>query len=171
MKMNDIDHQNDCAKVVSKSYGGYEDMIVSEGSGGGSAGDGSGGIGGGYIWMQANQMNHTGFLHADGGNASLSDSGGGAGGTIFISTYRLDGNGVMSVRGGSAADGKKGGAGSGGRIKILRFDWTSPKYFQDQISDNEFHYDKDGGNSERHDGRNGSIWSTPCPVGFAGYNC
>ena len=59
--------------------------------------------------------------------------GGGSGGTIVISTYRLWGQGILSARGGSASSSSPvatGGAGSGGRIKILRFGWQDTQFFQ-----------------------------------------
>ena len=42
-------------------------------------------------------------------------------------SYYLDGPGSFSLKGG---DGKaNGGAGSGGRLKLLRFNWRDDKYF------------------------------------------
>jgi hypothetical protein len=77
-------------------------------------------------------MSHLGKIKADGmnstNNGSKSSSGGGSGGTIFVMTYYLTGNGEFSIKGGSCSSGD-GGAGSGGRLKLLRFNWQDYKYF------------------------------------------
>jgi len=57
--------------------------------------------------------------------------GGGSGGSIFVMTYYLKGNGTFSIQGGSSIGGN-GGAGSGGRLRLLRFDWRDYKYFTPQ---------------------------------------
>lgn len=36
---------------------------------------------------------------------------------------------------------------------------------------NSFNLVYQGGESSINDGRNGSVWSTPCPLGYAGYTC
>ena len=115
-----------CGPIV-KSYGQYDSMTVSAGSGGGSDPKlNQGGSGGGYIYLQANTMKHNGTITADGNNSTnngqKTSSGGGSGGTIFLMTYYLQGNGILSIKGGTCSNGD-GGAGSGGRLKMLRFDW------------------------------------------------
>jgi len=144
-----------------------------EGSGGGSVeNDGGGGRGGGIIWMQGMNITMQGTLVADGGNASSdSDSGGGSGGSIFLGAYYLDGSGTISNVGGSADDYSIGGAGSAGRIKLLRFNWQDLSFFENQNINSKFNLLYDGGESMQQDGRQGSLWSTPCPLGFAGLNC
>jgi hypothetical protein len=95
---------------ISKSYGEYNAMTVSAGSGGGSVdatgSDGlyCGGAGGGYIYLQAQRFSNSGSLLARGGAAApATDCGGGSGGTIFVSTYYNQGTGTLDVAGGSAA--------------------------------------------------------------------
>ena len=118
-------------------------MTIAGGSGGGSVNaTGDGGSGGGYIYLQAQSFHNNGTLLSLGGDASKgTDSGGGSGGTIFISTYFQEGMGTLDVSGGSASidssnykpynPRKGGGAGSGGRIKLIRFDWFSDDYYKD----------------------------------------
>tara|TARA_B110000285_G_C14747842_1_gene433806 strand:+ start:277 stop:567 length:291 start_codon:yes stop_codon:yes gene_type:complete len=73
-----------------------------------------------------------------------------------------------------------GGAGSGGRIKLVRFDWFNETYYKDQNpidnnnekSEKKLNYWTRGGKSTSNDGRHGSKWSTPCPPGYGnGLNC
>ena len=65
------------------------------------------------------------ILSAGGDALNATQCGGGSGGTIFVSSYRLYGNATLNVTGGSASISTQGsgGAGSGGRIKILRYRW------------------------------------------------
>jgi hypothetical protein len=104
---------------------------------------------------------------------------------VAISTFWLRGTGTVSVRGGSAAEGggpsnPAGGAGSGGRFKLLRYRWKDATSYD---AKNSMYYDinsesrnlitvlSQGGDSERNDSRPASVWSTPCPAGFAGSTC
>jgi hypothetical protein len=105
--------------------------------------------------------------------------GGGSGGTIAISTYRLQGKAILSVHGGAASQSSStstGGAGSGGRIKILRFGWHDSQFFRndeslDYSTQTKLTMITNGGNSSVGDGRSASVWSTPCPPGYSGPTC
>jgi len=56
---------------ISKSYGEYNAMTVSAGSGGGSVNaTGDGGSGGGYIYLQAQRFSNSGTLLSQGGSAA-----------------------------------------------------------------------------------------------------
>ena len=139
-------------------------MYLYEGSGGGSiATSGNGGYGGGIIYVEGfNVTINGGKLNSAGGEgADQSDSGGGAGGTVFVSAYHIRGNGTVDVTGGSSQG--RGGAGSGGRVLFMRLNWTDPKYFVEQGKYEWLKVKIDAGDSNLKDGRNGSVWSTPCP--------
>jgi hypothetical protein len=69
-----------------------------------------------------------------------------------------------------------GGGGSGGRIKILRFGWQDIQFFENDgvetdVGQNDFQLVTHGGSSLLGDSRKASVWSTPCPPGYAGPLC
>ena len=87
-----------------------------------------------------------------------------------LSNSSLPGNPSLLQYGNQTNQYKDGGAGSGGRVKLVRFDWGNKTFYQGQKS--TFSYDTFGGLSNMKDGRNGSAWSTPCPPGYSdGLNC
>lgn len=75
------------------------------------------------------------------------------------------------MKGGSSIN-PVGGAGSGGRVKLFRFNWKESSNYEDQ-GDFTITVNRDGGDTTSivKDGRNGSMWSTPCPLGYAGFTC
>ncbi len=100
------------------SYGSSNVMPVA-GSGGGTLGTGSGGHGGGMIWIEvAEQARMDGRLSASGG-LPLGSSGGGAGGGIVVVAPRFTGAETAVLRAdGSNPGGTYGGPGGGGRVVV-----------------------------------------------------
>ena len=65
--------QNECKTIAnfSRSYGVFNDFYMYEGSGGGSiANSGTGGRGGGIVWLQGMSINMTGSINSNGNNAT-----------------------------------------------------------------------------------------------------
>lgn len=54
---------------------------------------------------------------------------------------------------------------------MYRFNWTSPSFFEYDKGTNAFNQESGGGQSQQNDGQKGTVWSTPCPMGFAGFTC
>lgn len=102
--------------------------LGSGGGGGGGAYDvgGTGGKGGGIIYISANSINVTGTISANGGSGgSVSYGGGGGGGAggsikIFANTLTIGTNLISASAGsaGTSTNGSAGGSGGDGRIYI-----------------------------------------------------
>jgi len=121
-------------------YGAADTMDIEMGSAGGASGwadyipnGGSGGNGGGAIWIEANSINNAGAISANGdeGEIAYNDStGGGAGGGILLVAGTMVNSGSLKANGGGGGTTKcitpgvcgqddGGGGGSGGRIKLF----------------------------------------------------
>jgi hypothetical protein len=132
------------------TYGDYRSLDIEMGSQGGGSSYGSGGRGGGKIFIIAQKASVHGTITANGNNGE----GGGSGGGIFIKCEEIDFTGSISANGGNGYIGDDGGGG-GGRIKII-YDTGFAVELLSQIQAK--------GGTGYNNGANGTIWTDVRPA-------